>query len=54
MSGIANLSQLQHLCSAKLPANDGLACRIDSVDLKHVLGQIEAYNDDLLRHGRLL
>lgn len=31
--------ELQHLCSANLHTNDGLACRINSVDLNHVLAK---------------
>lgn len=46
--------ELQHLRPAKLATDDRLTMRIDGVDLEHLLGRIEADNDNLLRHGRLL
>lgn len=46
--------ELQHLRTAKLATDERLTLRIDGVDLEHVLGQIEADNDNLLGYGRLL
>jgi hypothetical protein len=44
---ILKRGQLQNVGSAQLPADDGLALIIDGMDLEHVLGQIEADNDNL-------
>lgn len=43
--------ELENLSQAELAPNNGVALRINGVDLKHVLGQIKADNDNLLRHG---
>lgn len=43
--------ELQNLGPAELATDDRLTLRIDGMDLKHVLGQIEADNNNLLGHG---
>jgi hypothetical protein len=39
---------MQKLVSAKLPPDNNIADVIDSMNLKHVLGQIQADDSDLL------
>lgn len=41
-------------CDPFSNALNGLTLRIDGVDMKHVLGQIEADNNNLLGHGTTL
>ena len=43
--------ELENLSPAELAPNNSVALRINGVDLKYVLGQIKADNDNLLTHG---
>jgi hypothetical protein len=43
--------ELQHLAAPQLLANDDLLCRVNAVDLEHVLGDIQTNCGNL--HGTL-
>ena len=48
------LEELQHLAAPKLLPNDDLLGRVDPVNLKHVLGDIQTDRGDLHVDGSLM
>jgi hypothetical protein len=53
-AGRQRFEELHHLAAAKLPPDDGLFGRIDAVDLKYVLGNIQTDCGNLHGDGSLM
>jgi hypothetical protein len=53
-AGRQRFEELQHLAAAKLLPDDNLLGRIDAVDLKHVLGDIQTDRGNLHVDGSLM